>query len=48
MVTFDINVLVRLLVVDDADQCNRAEHARRDAIERSGVYPPLVVVVELV
>ena len=48
MVTFDTNVLVRLLVVDDTDQCNRAERAWREAIELDGVYLPLVVVVELV
>jgi predicted nucleic-acid-binding protein len=46
--TFDTNVLVRLLVVDDPDQCNRAERAWRDAADHSGIYLPLVVLVELV
>jgi hypothetical protein len=40
VVTFDTNVLVRLLVVDDTDQCNRAERAWREAIELDGVYLP--------
>ena len=48
MVTFDTNVLVRLLVIDDPEQCNRAERAWRNAVESSGIYLPLVVVVELV
>lgn len=47
VVTFDTNVLVRLLVVDDADQCIRAERAWREAIDHDGVYLPMVV-VELV
>ena len=48
METFDTNVLVRLLVTDDPDQCTRAERAWRDAVGRAGIYLPLVVVVELV
>lgn len=48
METFDTNVLVRLLVADDPDQCDRAERAWRGALKRSGVYLPMVVVVELV
>jgi predicted nucleic-acid-binding protein len=46
--TFDTNVLVRLLVSDDANQCQRAERAWRTAVTTTGAYVPLVVLVELV
>jgi len=45
--TFDTNVLVRLLVRDDDEQCQRAEAAWRVAIAASGVLLPTVVLVEL-
>ena len=47
METFDTNVLVRLLVRDDEDQCRRAEAAWRAAIAAGGVLLPTVVLVEL-
>jgi predicted nucleic-acid-binding protein len=46
--TFDTNVLVRLLVSDDADQCQRAERVWRAAVTSTGAYVSLVVLVELV
>lgn len=48
METFDTNVLVRLLVSDDKEQCERAERAWRSAVAGDGVFIPLVVLVELV
>lgn len=47
METFDTNVLVRLLVADDLDQCQRAERAWRGAVASAGAYVPVVVLVEL-
>jgi predicted nucleic-acid-binding protein len=35
-------------VIDDPKQCNRAARAWRNAVGRSGIYLPLVVLVELV
>lgn len=48
METFDTNVLVRLVVQDDADQCARAERSWRSAVGSSGVFLPVVALVELV
>lgn len=44
---FDTNVVVRLLVQDDEDQCRRAEHAWRGAVARGGAWLATVVLVEL-
>jgi predicted nucleic-acid-binding protein len=46
--TFDTNVLVRLLVSDDKEQCERAEGAWRSAVATDGAFIPMVVLVELV
>lgn len=48
METFDTNVVVRLVVEDDADQCVRAERAWRNAIASGGAFLPVVTLVELV
>jgi len=45
--TFDTNVLVRLVVQDDADQCARAERSWRSAVGSSGVFLPVVALAEL-
>lgn len=47
METFDTNVVVRLVVEDDADQCARAERAWRNAVSSGGAFLPVVTVVEL-
>ena len=44
---FDTNVLVRLLVRDDEDQCRRAELAWRRAIATGGAWIATVVLVEV-
>ena len=46
MESFDTNVLVRLLVLDDPDQCARAERAWRNAIGSGGVFVSIVALVE--
>jgi predicted nucleic-acid-binding protein len=45
--TIDTNVLVRLVVADDAEQCQRAERAWRKSVLGAGAYIPVVVLVEL-
>lgn len=47
MEAFDTNVLVRLLVRDDEDQCRRAELAWRHAIATGGAWIATVVLVEV-
>lgn len=47
MVAFDTNVVVRLLVRDDEDQCRRAEAAFRQAVAADGVWISKVVLVEV-
>ncbi len=47
METFDTNVVVRLVVDDDADQCARAERAWRNAVASGGAFLPVVTLVEL-
>lgn len=44
---FDTNVVVRLLVLDDEDQCRRAEAVWRRAIAAGGAWISTVVLVEL-
>lgn len=44
---FDTNVIVRLLVRDDKEQCRRAELAFRKAIASGGVWLLSVVLVEV-
>ena len=46
METFDTNVVVRLLVEDDADQTRRAEQLWRSALADGGVFLPAVVIIE--
>lgn len=46
METFDTNVVVRLVVEDDAAQCRQAEAAWRAALERGGAFLTKVVLVE--
>lgn len=46
MVAFDTNVVVRLLMRDDAAQARKAEHAFLRHARGDGVFLPLVVVVE--
>ena len=46
METFDTNVVVRLVVVDDEAQCRQAEAAWRAALERGGAFLTKVVLVE--
>lgn len=48
MVAFDTNVVVRLLLRDDAAQARRAERAFLQHARGEGVFLPLVVVVETV
>jgi predicted nucleic-acid-binding protein len=43
---FDTNVVVRLLVRDDEDQCERAERAFRRAVAAGGVWISSVVLIE--
>ena len=47
MEAFDTNVLVRLMVRDDEDQCQRAEQALRRAIAGGGAWIAGVVLVEV-
>jgi len=44
--TFDTNIVVRLIVVDDEDQSRQAEAAWRSALADNGVFLPKVVLVE--
>jgi predicted nucleic-acid-binding protein len=44
---FDTNVIVRLLVQDDEDQCRRAEAAFRRAVAADGAWISKVVLVEV-
>ncbi len=46
MQALDTNVVVRLLVRDDEEQCRRAEQLYRRAIAAGGVWIPSVVIVE--
>ena len=46
MVAFDTNVVVRLLLRDDAAQAKKAEHAFLRHARGEGVFLPLVVLVE--
>ena len=46
MVAFDTNVVVRLLLRDDATQAKKAEHAFLRHARGEGVFLPLVVLVE--
>lgn len=46
MEAFDTNVVVRILVRDDEEQCERAEQALRAAIAGGGVWLSVVVLVE--
>ena len=46
MVAFDTNVVVRLLLRDDAAQAKKAEHAFLRHARGDGVFVPLVVLVE--
>ncbi len=46
MVAFDTNVVVRLLLRDDAAQAKKAEHAFLRHARGDGVFLPLVVLVE--
>ena len=46
MATFDTNVVVRLIVEDDEQQCKQAERAWRAALADSGIFLPKIVLVE--
>jgi len=46
VVAFDTNVVVRLLLRDDAAQAKKAEHAFLRHARGDGVFLPLVVLVE--
>jgi predicted nucleic-acid-binding protein len=46
VVAFDTNVVVRLLLRDDAAQAKKAEHAFLRHARGEGVFLPLVVLVE--
>jgi len=46
VVAFDTNVVVRLLLRDDAGQAKKAEHAFLRHARGDGVFLPLVVLVE--
>jgi predicted nucleic-acid-binding protein len=43
---FDTNVVVRLLVQDDEEQCRRAERAFRSSVAAGGVWLSTLVLVE--
>jgi len=43
---FDTNVVVRLLVLDDEDQCKRAEELLRRAVAAGGAWVGSIVIVE--
>ncbi len=47
MESFDTNVVVRLTVQDDEDQCRRAEDAWRKAATSGGVFLATLVLVEV-
>ena len=47
MEAFDTNVVVRLIVRDDEEQCRRAEQALRRAIAAGGAWIPSVALVEV-
>jgi predicted nucleic-acid-binding protein len=47
MATFDTNVVVRIIVKDDPEQCLLAEGVWRSAIESGGVFLPKIVIVEV-
>jgi predicted nucleic-acid-binding protein len=47
MKSFDTNVVVRLVVEDDPDQCERAERAFRRAIAEGGVFFSTTVLIEV-
>ncbi|HEX7671540.1 MAG TPA: type II toxin-antitoxin system VapC family toxin [Polyangiaceae bacterium] len=47
MAALDTNVVVRLLVQDDEDQCRRAEVVFRRAVAAEGVWLAAVVLVEV-
>lgn len=47
MEAFDTNVVVRLIVRDDEDQCARAEVAWRRAVSSGGAWISTVVLVEV-
>ena len=46
MTTLDTNVIVRLLVEDDAEQARQPEIAWRQALANGGVFLPKIVLVE--
>jgi predicted nucleic-acid-binding protein len=48
MKSFDTNVVVRLIVKDDPEQCERAEQAWRRAIAEDGAFLSATVLVEVV
>jgi len=45
--SFDTNVVVRLLVRDDEDQCRRAEQVFRQGVAAGGAWIPSVVLIEV-
>jgi predicted nucleic-acid-binding protein len=47
MATFDTNVVVRIIVKDDPEQCLLAEGVWRSALESGGVFLPKIVIVEV-
>lgn len=47
MVTFDTNVLVRILLGDDPAQTKRAERLFKEHAFADGIFVPLIVVAEL-
>jgi predicted nucleic-acid-binding protein len=42
----DTNVVDRLLVRDDEDQCQRAKRVLRQAVRAGGAWMPVIVLVE--
>lgn len=48
MKSFDTNVAVRLIVVDDPGQCERAAQAFRNAVAEGGAFFSATVLVEVV
>ena len=46
MVTFDTNVIVRILVEDDAAQCRQAQSAWQAAVASGGVFLPTIVAID--
>ena len=47
MKSFDTNVVVRILVKDDPDQCRQAEDAWREAVADGGAFLTTTVLVEV-